>query len=241
MHRSDYERVATHLGLDVTPTLRRNIQWFKREAKSRDNIVLRYFGESGFRSLVDIIAKQITAQRFKHEITILEVGVGSGTFAIPIYESVTNSGTSISSYSGLDPSWDMLRALKLKNKPIVPIIGIMEGIHSAIEENRKISTQIPTSFDVVIAILVLHHISDLRAAFRSVSEVLGSEGIFLVVDTLPHMLDTSEPEAHPGFVLEELTEVAIPYFSDMDLTPMDKIVCSSERYSAGTFLGKMKH
>ncbi|MHA1984293.1 MAG: class I SAM-dependent methyltransferase, partial [Candidatus Hodarchaeales archaeon] len=212
-----YSDIQSTLKLENDSVVQKNLDWFGKEAKNRDQIVYDYFGKETFSNLVEIITKKIQSSTDKLEINILDTGIGAGTFSVPIYLNLSSSKYREINYFGLDISLKMLQVLKNKTEKIFPMIGRLENIKHSLDLHRNIFSNIPEKFDIILATLVIHHIPDIDQTFKSILEVLDKNGTFLVLDMLEHPPDPEEPEAHPGFELNNLNNLAKPYFERRNL------------------------
>lgn len=102
---------------------------------------------------------------------ILEIGCGMGRFTIPLAQSGVN-------IEGLDLSPDLLKSCR-DLAPEIPVH--LQDILSPIPKNLH-------SFDGVVGFFVLHHLSDLDQAFRSVFSLLGPQGKAVFIEPNPYNL-----------------------------------------------------
>ena len=234
-----YSNIQKQIGLENDSIINKNIEWFNGEAENRDQIVFDYFGKETFDSLVSIISEKITNDFSKSNITILDTGIGAGTFSLPIIEKLETSKIEKINYYGLDLSLKMLQVLNNKTNKITPLIGRLENILTSLKYHKTFLVNLPIKFDLVLATLVFHHIPDIEQTFRSIKEVLNPNGKLIILDMLEHSPDLEEPEAHPGFDLNKLTNMARKFFKNIKLQPLKDISCKSLRYSANLFLGEL--
>ncbi|MHA2104292.1 MAG: class I SAM-dependent methyltransferase, partial [Candidatus Hodarchaeales archaeon] len=212
-----YTGIQSSLKLENDSVIQKNLDWFGKEAENRDQIVYNYFGNDTFSYLVNLISDKIQSNLEKSTINILDTGIGAGTFSVPIYQNLASSNYKEINYFGLDISLKMLQVLKNKTDNIFPLIGRLENIKQSLDLHKKVFHDIPIKFDVILATLVIHHIPDIDQTFKSISEVLDKNGTFIVLDMLEHPPDPEEPEAHPGFELNNLNNLAKPYFERRNL------------------------
>ena len=236
-----YTDIQKRIGLENNSVISQNIDWFNNEAENRDQIVYNYFGKDTFETLVSLISEKILTDYNKTEITILDTGIGAGTFSLPIYDNLKELKIENINYYGLDISLKMLQVLNNKTNKIIPLIGRLENIKTSLDHHRKILDDIPEKFDFVLATLVIHHIPDIEQAFRSINEVLKPNGKLIILDMLEHPPDLEEPEAHPGFDLNELAKLGRIDFKNINIESLKDLTCSSLRYSADLFIGELSN
>lgn len=118
-------------------------------------------GRAKTKSEYDFISKYLNSPK-----TILDIGGGSGRFAIPL----KNSGHEV---TVLDLSEPALKMLKARN----PEISCVNSDFMHWEPNTSIA------YDIVLAIEVLLYIKDWIAFFYKVQSLLKSDGIFIFTAT----------------------------------------------------------
>jgi len=132
LQKIDYGRFLTRPHLPETETLVENIEYFtEKEAEKRDEIVKSYFGEAGINTIV--------AEKLEdHNI----------------------------SFYALDATPAMLTVLvkklhRLTNLSITPLFGVAERItestNASQEVYKSLGVVLPTRFEAIISILMLHH------------------------------------------------------------------------------------
>ena len=120
---------------------------------------------------LDIWIREITRAGHIHgESVVLELGCGTGRFAIALWEH-TNS-----QIVGLDTSADMLKTAK--TKPSAGTIEWIEAPAEAIPYTGK-------TFDCVFMVFAIHHFEDKRRALEEIFRVLKPGGR-LVIATASH-------------------------------------------------------
>ncbi|MEP7284645.1 MAG: class I SAM-dependent methyltransferase [Chloroflexota bacterium] len=150
--------------------------------------------ESAFRQKVADLA------RLQHGETVLDVGCGTGTQAIVAKQRVGDSG----SVAGIEPSPRMIAYARRKATRRKLSIDFQPGVI----EHLTFPDQ---SFDVVLCIIVLHHMSDdlKHQGVKEIIRVLKPGGRLLVIDSNLHLLP---PFERMGFQPTEQGEM--PLLSD---------------------------
>ncbi|MEM3752811.1 MAG: class I SAM-dependent methyltransferase, partial [Candidatus Bathyarchaeia archaeon] len=168
IEKLNLEHLFRQLNAPNPESLAKAVKYFTiKEAKSRDKIVLNYFGKDGINRLTDIICKFLLAQpRIPSNANVLDVGAGTGFFTAAICRRIHEELPKVQFYA-LDATPAMLAALEKRNVGIVPFIGIAENIKDSINEARKFF-KIPREFDAAFSTLMLHHSVEPENVFRSI-------------------------------------------------------------------------
>jgi ubiquinone/menaquinone biosynthesis C-methylase UbiE len=136
----------------------------------------------------------VEALQLKPDTTVLDIGVGSGFFALPIAEALKNlkgSGTVI----GLDVEPRMLKEFASRAEKA----GLQEEVRTvdASESNGSRLHLEPDSVDIAFAAFLYHELDDPEDYLKQVKNTLRPGGRFLVVDWLPDQhLDFGPPADH---------------------------------------------
>ena len=215
----DCRKFLTELGLPDIETLIKNIEYFtEKEAEKRDEIVKSYFGEVGISTIVIEVAKNL--QKLHKGSAILDVGAGTGFFTIKIAEKLANWNLD---FYGLDATHAMLTVLvkklfEVKNVSITPLLGIAERINESLNMSRKVyeslGITLPTRFDAIISILMLHHCKNPSEVFSSMKGAMKHGGKLILVDLCKHNFKEFKEKMgdvhlgfEPNYIKSELVKV----------------------------------
>jgi ubiquinone/menaquinone biosynthesis C-methylase UbiE len=239
----DLEQFFKKLGAANPETLAKGVEHFTtKEADKRDAIVLGYFGEKGVNRIVEAIAGVLLSPPlFRTGSKVLDVGAGSGFFAVKIAERVRNKIPNIAFYA-MDATPAMLLALEKKNADITPFLGVAENIEGSIKE-AKAYAEIPPKFDAVFSTLMLHHSTRPEVVFENIKKVLKKDGKAVILDLCEHKFEefkTEMGDVHLGFKLENVRRMAEKHFSKVEVEKMPGIGCSHSGRSAEIFVVSMR-
>ena len=84
-------------------------------------------------------------------------------------------------------------------------------VRESLKQINKVAEKIETQVDVVLAMLMLHHLEDLDSVFQRVSKMMCSGGRFIVLDMCLHKqveLRRNMGHIHLGFSRDSLEEIA---------------------------------
>ncbi|MDH5401240.1 MAG: class I SAM-dependent methyltransferase [Candidatus Heimdallarchaeota archaeon] len=218
-------QIIKQLGLDDNDLSQRNIEHFtETEGPRRDKIVLEYFGEEGFQTLIEELILALDTGD-KQVNSIIDLGTGTGTFLLPISQHIN-----VKHIYGLDLTPALLEISMQKFNKLnlstetsyIPIIGDMEKVKQSIQINTTLNQEMsfPHKFDLIMSSLALHHIPSTSNVLKSISEIIKSDGKAVIVDAI--LSDNSgmipQPEhAHDGFDMIELKQLAEEYFKTVQI------------------------
>lgn len=132
-------------------------------------------------------------------ISVLDVGCGSGILTKMISEKVTN-------VIGIDPSAESILIAKG--------YAVSKNIDFYCSTAEEFSTE--NQFDVAIANMTLHAVKNLRQAILNTFNLMKSGGLF--VFTIPHPRYYPRRENHKGIFLEEGYDYHQPHYYEMDFS-----------------------
>ncbi len=141
---------------------------------------------------------------------VLDVGCGTGTQALVAKEMVGEAGR----VCGIEPSLEMVTYARRKAVRRGLLVDIRPGVIERLDFPDK-------SFDVVLCIIVLHHMPD-EAKLQGIKEmarVLKSGGRLLVVDSNLQLLPSFERE---GFSQLKAGKIPFPGGYDFTLWSIDQ-------------------
>jgi len=237
-----FSKLLKELDVQDVEALTKQVKHFtEKEAERRDEIVLSYFGAEGVQRIVDSIVNYLLSPPMLAEnAEILDVGAGTGFFTIKIAQKLRKDLSDASFYA-MDITPAMLRVLAKKTTRVLPFLGITENIGASIKFARK-HLRIPEKFDAVYSTLTLHHCSDIEKVFRSIHEVLKTDGKAVIVDLCEHPFEEFKKEMgdiHLGFKPERVKEEASKVFPKVQIEKMSGICCDSSGRSAELFIAYM--
>lgn len=155
------------------------IEYFDKASHIYDSV--RGWPADVSRNVTDEILTSVSATL---DSQFLELGVGTGRIALPFLERGY-------SYTGIDTSAQMMAKLSQKVANSSFKLNLLQASATSLpfEDN---------SFDVVIAICVLHLIPNWQIALREICRVLKSNGTFIyhhgkISSVSPHSLNLSDP------------------------------------------------
>ena len=113
----------------------------------------------------------------KDGMTVLDLGCGSGFFAIDLAKMLHNSGKVIAA----DLQTGMLKLLddKIKNTPLQDVIVLHKCQKDAIELDEKV--------DFVLAFYMIHEVPDQRKLFTELKMLLKPGGKALIIEPKVHV------------------------------------------------------
>ncbi len=212
-----------------------------KEAVERDRIVESYFGSEKISEIVDILVNKFKFSPIKHgKIRTLDLGSGTGFFTVRVAEKLRKLAPDLEVYA-MDATPSMLKVLVNKYKKVTPIIGVAEDVRGSLNFSSGFM-DLPSEFEFTFSILTLHHCLNVANVFRSVSEVLGSNGLFVVVDLCKHEFEEFKLEmgdVHLGFNPEEIREIAKETFSEVKIEIEPGIKCECSGRGAEIFFASM--
>jgi ubiquinone/menaquinone biosynthesis C-methylase UbiE len=237
-----FSKFFKDLGVQNVDVLAEQIRHFtEKEAEKRDAVVLSYFGANGVYGIMDsVVDRLLSPPRLSENAEILDVGAGTGFFTIKIAQKLQRELSEASFYA-LDVTPAMLRVLAKKTTRIIPFLGVAENISTSVNLARK-HLKIPEKFDAVYSILTLHHCLKMTEVFRSLREVLKTDGKAVVVDLCEHPFEEFRREMgdiHLGFKPGEVKEKALNHFSMVQVEKMSGIRCESSGRCAELFIALM--
>lgn len=212
-----------------------NVKYFsEKEAQKRAEIVKSYFSSKGLEIIVETFTK--TFSSLPSDSNILDVGSGTGFFTERVMEKMREGLGKTPAFWALDITPAMLLVLsnKMKDSPIIPILGLGEKIRESIVFNssRYIQTGIdlPMEFHGIMSVLALHHCVDPEKVFVSIDSVLADNGVVTIVDECKHPFEEYRDEMldiHLGFDVEELHSKASKIFKDVQVNKLKGVMCES--------------
>lgn len=206
------------------------------EAEHRDARIIEYLGEAGLSRLIERLAQEIITRAPATAPDVLDVGVGSGTFTIPVLQRVRRELPGARFYA-LDVTPAMLRALARRAPEIIPFLGLAENIAGSIQYAQQY-LPVPDRFDLLLSTLTLHHSPNILQVFASIASALNRRGTVLLADLLEHSFADFREEMgdyHLGFQPAQLHAVASRFFAEVQVQPLPDITCSSAGRSVGLF------
>lgn len=237
-----FSKLLKEMGVQNIEALTEQIKHFtEKEAEKRDEIVLSYFGAEGVQRIIDSVANcLLSPPRLIENAEILDIGAGTGFFTIKIAQKLHKELPHASFYA-MDITPAMLQVLVKKTTGILPFLGTAENVSASIKFARK-HLEIPEKFDAVHSTLMLHHCLDIEKVFRSIHEVLRTDGKAVIVDLCEHSFEEFKKEMgdiHLGFQPEQVKEKASKYFPRVQIEKMSGICCESSGRSAELFIAYM--
>jgi SAM-dependent methyltransferase len=208
LKEADFRDFLRRLDLPDIEVLMANVEYFtEKEAEKRDEIVKGYFGVSAINTIVDEVAKNL--QKLSKKSSILDVGAGTGFFTTGIAEKL--AGRNFGFYA-FDATPAMLNVLVKKlcklNASIPPILGVAERINESITVSRKVyqplGIELPSRYDAIISILMLHHCKNPSEVFNSMKRTLKPKGKLVLIDLCKHNFEEFRKkmgDIHLGFEL----------------------------------------
>ena len=139
---------------------------------------------------------------------IADIGCGSG-------ETLALLAPSVQKVIGIDQSKDMLK-LAERNCAQLQNVDLRSGQAEALPLKTS-------EVDVVLCMLLLHHISDIEAVFSSIFQGLSENGRVIILDLQPHdqkELKRQLGHQHLGFSKESLKTAAQNHFDMLHYTPI---------------------
>jgi SAM-dependent methyltransferase len=210
LQKIDYGRFLRSLHLPEPGTLVENIEYFtEKEAEKRDEILKGYFGKAGIDTIVDEASKNL--QELRDASTVLDVGCGTGFFTTTIAEKLEDHNIS---FYALDATPAMLTVLVkklhgLRNLSITPLLGVAERITESTNASQKVykslGVVLPTRFEAIISILMLHHCRNPSEVFSSMRQATNEAGKLILIDLCKHNFTEFREEmgdVHLGFELD---------------------------------------
>jgi ubiquinone/menaquinone biosynthesis C-methylase UbiE len=227
------QQLFKKLGAANPATLAKTVEHFTvKEAEKRDRIVLSYFGEAGVPRIVEAVTEQLKPIALRKGSNVLDVGAGSGFFTAKIAERFPQAN-----FCAMDVTPAMLQALNRKKLGIKTFLGIAENIPASITE-AKAYADIPAKFDAAFSTLMLHHSVEPAIVFASLKNVLKKNSKAVILDMCKHTFtefQTEMQDVHLGFDLEAIQKIAQQHFTNVTITKMPGISCSSSGRSAELF------
>lgn len=209
LHEVNYESFLRKLGVANAKELIKSVKHFtEKEAERRDEIIRDYFGDVGIKSIVDTIVKNLRS--LHRGSAVLDAGAGTGFFTIRIAEKLADLHMS---FYALDATPAMLAVLirrlhETKNTSITPLLGLAEKIVESAKLSQKayrsLGVYVPTCFDSIISILMVHHCKNPQEVFLSMRSALKPKGKIIIVDLCEHPFKEFREEmgdVHLGFKL----------------------------------------
>ncbi|MDI6847221.1 MAG: methyltransferase domain-containing protein [Candidatus Bathyarchaeia archaeon] len=106
----------------------------------------------------------------------------------------------------------------MKNVSITPLLGIAERINESLNMSRKVyeslGITLPTHFDAIISILMLHHCKNPSEVFSSMKEAMKHGGELILVDLCKHNFKEFKEKMgdvhlgfEPNYIKSELVKV----------------------------------
>lgn len=141
------------------------------------------------------ILKRTAEHRFKRH---LDLGTGTGRM-LALLSHIVEEGL------GLDHSKDMLAVARAR------LAALPTDRFSVRQSDLNDLDDTQYSANLITLHMVLHYLENPRAIFRAASRLLAPDGVLMLIDLLPHNLETLRQEkAHRrlGFSREELTDWA---------------------------------
>ena len=217
-----------------------NLEHFRNESETRDQVVESYFGEGGLDFLVDTLSEKIFENIETEEPKILDVGCGTGTFTVRIQKILEKMGLKPQFYA-LDASYLMLNKLIERAPDFGCSIGLYKKIRDSIQiQQDVIGTAFPKQFDVIMSTLALHHIPDKDSIFLSVFENLSPDGFAINCDV---GMWIKEGEHKPyGTAKEDVLNACNRYFNKVQYNILPNILCTDQQgFDAPVFIVECKH
>lgn len=85
--KDDSQNILSLLGLTNAELFQQNVDHFtNKEGSKRDQIVNDYFGVDGMRILIDELYTSLKGDK---DLSLVDLGVGTGTFLVPILERLS--------------------------------------------------------------------------------------------------------------------------------------------------------
>jgi ubiquinone/menaquinone biosynthesis C-methylase UbiE len=162
-----------------------------------------YFLDSGYRRRGQPPQRIIFRSGIKNGMIVLEVGCGSGTYTIPVAQTVGKLGQ----VYALDINPKVLQKLRNKlSKDQSQEIGL---VHPMLENACKLPFK-GESFDLVLMVSVLQEIPDQQNALAEVRRVLKPNGIFAVTEVMadpdyPLKRTTIRTGENAGFTVDQFS------------------------------------
>jgi len=240
-----YAEIVTQLDLSTNKIFQLNIDHFtEEEGSGRDELVLQYFGKTGFDDLVQRIVESFEDT---DPSSLIDLGSGSGTFLLPVVNSLNPE-----IFVAFDATEFMLDLVKQKHETwkletklgtnkkrnFYPVIGDMEQIERSLVVNRQYLPDLPRSYAMVLSTLAIHHIPDTEEVLRGMTTIMKPDGKGIIIDAIlsetSHMEDSPE-HAHRGFVPDDLVALARKYFGHVRIHEL-AIKCKESASRDGTDL-----
>lgn len=235
----DLRKLLEELGVSSIEVVMEGIRYFtEKEAESRDQIVLNYFGKDGVQRIVEaIVSCLLSPPKLRSNANILDVGAGSGFFTIKVADKLHKHLPRTSFYA-MDTTPAMLRVLARKAISITPFLGVAENITGSIRCARKY-LDIPEKFDAIFSTLMLHHCLNIEKVFESIKKALNSGGKAVVIDLCEHPFKEFREEMgdiHLGFDLTLIKKTAEKFFQKVHVGKISGICCECSDRSAELFV-----
>lgn len=147
-------------------------------------------------------------QLLKPDLVVADIGCGSG-------ETLSVLAPCVQKVIGIDQSTDMLK-LAEHNCAQFSNIELRTGQAEALPLS-------PSEVNVVLCMLLLHHISDIEAVFEAIAHGLTEDGRVIILDLQPHAqkeLKRQLGHQHLGFSEERLKAASAPHFDVLHYTPL---------------------
>jgi ubiquinone/menaquinone biosynthesis C-methylase UbiE len=162
-----------------------------------------YFLDSKYRRMGQPPQRVISRSGIKIGMTVLEVGCGSGTYTIPVSQTVGKLGAVFA----VDIKPKVL--YRLRDKLTKSNNQEIENVHPMLENACKLPFE-DNFFDLVFMVSVLQEIPDQQKALAEVRRVLKPNGIFAVTEVMadpdyPFKQTTIRIVKNAGFTVDQVS------------------------------------